>query len=605
MQQVLKQNLKEVFGYDSFRPLQEEAIIAAMQDRDCLLVLPTGAGKSICFQLPALLKKGLSIVVSPLIALMDDQVLALRSAGINAYALHSNLDQYEQEEIIRQLQDAEYTLIYMSPEKLLSPNILSFFESQKISMFAIDEAHCVSVWGSDFRPEYEKLNVLKEKFPAVPTIALTATADSSTRNDIIDKLKLSDPVKLVGSFERSNILTSSKPGSDRIKQITQFLDSRTDQAGIVYCLSRKDTEKVASRLTELGYKAVSYHAGMNAADRKSVHNRFIYDKVQIVCATIAFGMGIDKSNIRWVIHYNMPKNLEGYYQEIGRSGRDGEEAETLLFYNYGDVVKLRGFIDDSDSDENFKIVQYQKLYRMWDYANSSNCRTNTVLGYFGEYREAKCGHCDNCLHPPEQIDGKIIAQKALSAVYRSREKLTLLNLIDVLRGSDKADITRWGWHKIKTFGSGRDLSVEDWRAYITQLINMGFLSIDYMDYSKLKLTPLAQDVLFKEKGVSLAKFIWQEAQEKAKKISKKDTKSGISDADAPLYSKLKKLRKKIADEKNVPPYFIFSDASLRDMSHHKPISTESFLQIKGVGKFKLKEFGELFINEIQEELTSQ
>ncbi|MEE9371415.1 MAG: RecQ family ATP-dependent DNA helicase, partial [Saprospiraceae bacterium] len=427
--QAIHKILKDKFGYDHFRPLQEEAITTVIEGQDVLLVLPTGGGKSLCFQVPALAKKGMSIVVSPLIALMDDQVIALRENGINAHAIHSNVTASDLNEAYEKVFSEETSIIYMSPERLLTESMLQYLSNQKVSLFAIDEAHCVSVWGNDFRPEYEKLKLLKEKFPTVPTIALTATADNATQKDIIEKLALSQPKHLLGSFERKNITITARPGIERIKEIRKFINKYEGEAGIIYCLSRKACESVAESLQSYGLEAAYYHAGMSSNDRKHTHNKFLYDDIKIICATIAFGMGIDKSNIRWVIHYNMPKNLEGYYQEIGRSGRDGEPAEVLLFSSTADLVKLRSFIDGSEANEKFKIIQSQKLNRMWEFANAHNCRTNMILNYFGEFRSEPCGHCDNCIHPVEMIDGKIIAQKTMSAISRSHERLSLRNLI--------------------------------------------------------------------------------------------------------------------------------------------------------------------------------
>lgn len=593
---AIHQILKDKFGYDRFRPLQEEAITAVLEGHDTLLVLPTGGGKSICFQVPALVKEGISIVVSPLIALMDDQVISLRENGINAYAIHSNVSSHEQNLIYSKISSDSASILYMAPERLLTENMLRYLDTMNVSLIAIDEAHCVSVWGNDFRPEYEKLRILKERFPKVPTIALTATADSATQKDIIEKLALSEPKHLLGSFERKNITISARPGTDRIKEIRKFIYNYEDEAGIIYCLSRKACESVADSLQSFGLEAAYYHAGMTGDERKFVHNNFLYDKIKIVCATIAFGMGIDKSNIRWVIHYNMPKNLEGYYQEIGRSGRDGEPAESLLFSSYADVVKLRSFIDGSEASEQFKIVQSQKLNRMWEFANASNCRTNMILNYFGEFRSEACGHCDNCLNPAEMIDGKVIAQKAMSAIYRSQERLTVRNLIDVLRGSDRSEIKKWGWDRIKTFGAGKDLSPEDWKAYITQLVNMGYIEIDYLNYSKLKLTNLSKGVLFGDDGLSLAKFIWQEK----KRTNKKEPVQKITEYDIYLFRELKKVRAEIASSRGVPAYIIFGDASLREMAHYKPKSLVEFSNIKGIGEYKLTEFGSYFVDKIKE-----
>ena len=588
--------LKNTFGYDKFRPLQEEAITSVCEGNDVLLVLPTGGGKSICFQIPALLKKGISVVVSPLIALMDDQVRSLNEHGISAYAIHSNVSPSDLNIIYNKITSDHTSVLYMAPERLLTESMLKYLIKMNVSLFAIDEAHCVSVWGNDFRPEYEQLRILKEKFPDVPTIALTATADSATQKDIIDKLALNNPKHLLGSFERKNITITAKPGTDRIKEIRKFINKHEDGSGIIYCLSRKACESLAENLQGFGLDSAFYHAGMNAEERRFVYDKFIYDEIKIVCATIAFGMGIDKSNIRWVIHYNMPKNMEGYYQEIGRSGRDGEPAEALLFSSYTDVVKLRSFIDGSDADNQFKIIQSQKLNRMWEFANAFNCRTNMILNYFGEFRSSDCGHCDNCLHPAEMIDGKVIAQKAMSAIYRSKERLTLHNLIDVLRGSNKAELKKWGWDKIKTFGAGKDLSNEDWRAYIIQLINMGYIKIDYLNYSKLQLTHLSQKVLFGDEQISLAKFVWQEK----KKEKKKAQTQKITDYDIYLFRELKKVRSFIAKERGVPPYIVFGDASLREMAHYKPKTKLEFSNIKGVGEFKLLEFGDAFMEVIQD-----
>ena len=589
--------LKENFGYDSFRPLQEEAISSTLSANDVLLILPTGGGKSICYQLPALLLKGIAIVVSPLIALMDDQAMALRTNGINAYAIHSNLNEGEKREMYASIARKENCIIYMAPERLVTESMLTFLSRNDISLIAIDEAHCVSMWGNDFRPEYEQLKVLKKHFANVPLIALTATADSATQLDILKKLEIPLAKKYLGSFERSNLKISARPGTNRLPQIRKFVEERRDSSGIIYCLSRRECEDLSASLQGFGLNSAFYHAGMNAEERKFVHNKFLYDEIPIVCATIAFGMGIDKSNIRWVVHHNMPKNLEGYYQEIGRAGRDGLPSEALLFSSYADVVKLRRFIEESDAEEQFKIVQTQKLNRMWSFANASNCRTNIILNYFGEYRDQSCGYCDNCRQPPEMIDGKTIAQKAMSAIYRSKERLTLRNLIDVLRGSERKELTRWGWNKIKTFGAGKDVSAEDWRAYITQLINKGYIYIDYLDYSKLKLTKLAHNILFNNEEISLAKFSWQESKKKT--TLQKTEYSHSEELDIDLLRELKVLRKKIALEKSVPAFFIFSDATLRAIAQSKPKSELEFANIKGVGAYKLENFAEPFLSAIK------
>ena len=592
--------LKEKFGYDSFRPFQEDAIKTVLNGQDVLLILPTGGGKSICYQLPALVLKGLTVVVSPLIALMDDQVLSLRENGINAFALHSNISSGERSELFNSINKSESSILYMAPERLVAPSMLDYLKQQNVKLIAIDEAHCVSMWGNDFRPEYEQLGVLKEHFQSVPIMALTATADQATQSDIVEKIRIPNAVKLLGSFERTNISISARPGTNKITQIIRFVKKSPEDAGIIYCLSRKECENVAEALQQADVSALFYHAGMKADERKLVHNKFLFDEAKVVCATIAFGMGIDKSNIRWVVHNNMPKNIEGYYQEIGRAGRDGLPSKALLFSSYSDVVKLRRFIDEGGAEEAFKIVQTQKLNRMWSFSNAVSCRTNIILNYFGEYRDTPCGYCDNCVNPPEQIDGKVIAQKAMSAIYRSNERLTIRNLIDVLRGSERQEIVRWGWNKIKTFGAGKDMSAEDWRSYITQIIDKGYIYIDYVDYSKLKLTPLAQEVLFGGQELKLAKFVWQDSKSKT---STKSLKIGLQESqevDRDLLRRLKNVRKEIASERGVPAYIIFNDLTLRIMAQKQPRSIEEFGQIKGVGAFKLETFAPRFMEIIQE-----
>ena len=580
--------LKDTFGYDSFRGSQEEIINQVVEGKDCLVIMPTGGGKSLCYQIPALVRDGLTVVVSPLIALMNDQVAALQQLDIPAETLHSNISGAKSNEIYNRIESGEIKLLYVSPEKLLSDGFLNFLKNQKVSLFAVDEAHCVSVWGNDFRPEYVKLSKLKEEFKDVPLIALTATADSATQEDIIQQLNINDCHKFLASFERSNIETHSKPGQQRIQQILNFLRNHENSCGIVYCLSRKSTEKLEKDLVTKGYRAAAYHAGLDPEVRRKVQADFQNDDIDIVCATIAFGMGIDKPNIRWVIHYNMPKNIEGYYQEIGRAGRDGQASEALLFYSWADYLNLKKFIDESDANPTFKEVQSAKLERMWQYATAASCRTNLVLNYFGEYKTQDCKHCDNCLEPPELFDGTKYAQMALSAILRAKEKLGLNLLIDVLRGSYKQEIKAGGYDQIKTFGVGRDIPFTHWRHYVTQMINQGIIRIDFTDYSRLKSTPLSMPVLKAEKLIHLTKYV---SPENKKKVVVPKLQVDLSDMDNLLFDKLKKWRGQLARSQNVPAFVIMHDKTLKQIASIKPANDQQLLRVEGIGKAKLEKYG--------------
>lgn len=556
--------------------------------------MPTGGGKSICFQIPALVNDGLSIIVSPLIALMNDQVMSLRESGINAYALHSNVDEGIKRKIAAEIEEGKVKLLYLSPEGLLTESMVNYLSKKKINLIAIDEAHCLSMWGNDFRPEYVKLSALKSYFPDVPIMAVTATADKATQKDIVDKLKFRNPEIFIGSFERENITIRALPGIERLKQIKNFLKVHKDEAGIIYCTSRKNTESVANKLAESGHKAAFYHAGMSSDDRSKVHEDFIYDRVQIVCATIAFGMGIDKANIRFVIHYNLSKNIESYYQEIGRSGRDGSPAEALAFYSYADITQLTDFITNSQSDSSYKEVQMEKLDRIWEFANTAHCRSNIILNYFDEFRSEGCGHCDNCLQPPETFDGTKIAQMALSAIWRGKEQMTIGLLIDVLRGSMRREVVALGLDKIKTHGVGRGMGAADWKSYLTQILHQGLISIDYSQGSRVKLTPLSNEVLFEGKEVQLVKFVWEDRSKKPAKAPKPDIW-----VESELLDMLKRLRNSIASKQNVPAYVIFSNKTLEEMSSMKPTTLEEFADISGVGSMKLEKYGKIFIEAIE------
>ncbi|MBK9734279.1 MAG: DNA helicase RecQ [Saprospiraceae bacterium] len=592
--------LKEIWGFSTFRPHQSEIIDTILSGKDCLVIMPTGGGKSLCFQLPALMLPGLTVVVSPLIALMNDQVDALKLSGVSVAAMHSNLKANELSDIEKQLIQGQIKLLYVSPERINASGFATFLSALNISLFAIDEAHCVSVWGNDFRPDYVLLNKLRDSFKNVPFIALTATADDSTQQDICQQLHLIEPKTFVSSFERKNITTEARPADQKFKNVVEFLQKVPKQSGIIYCLSRKETEKISTKLKQNGYNCDFYHAGMAADDRKRVQRQFQDDSLQFICATIAFGMGIDKSNIRWVIHFSMPKNLEGYYQEIGRSGRDGTPARALLFYSWGDYIMLKKFIDDSPAIETFKIVQYAKLDRMWEYASANECRTNLVLNYFGEYRSEPCMHCDNCLAPPKSVDATLIAQKALSAIVRTNENVPMNLLIDILRGSFRAEVREGGYDQIKTFGAGKDISYINWKIYITQLINQGYIRIDYTDHFKLKTTPLTRAVLFEEKKVRMVDLTFSELI--VEKEKPKPKKRIIEDE---LMQKLKEWRSDLARQKQVPAYVIFSDKVFENIVSEKPSTTADLLRVEGIGKVKMEQYGKDILAIIQGYLTSQ
>lgn len=592
-----KDALKKYFGYETFRPMQEEIIQAVYDKRDALVLMPTGGGKSICYQIPAITTDGLCIVVSPLISLMKDQVESLRAVGINAAFLNSSLDAGEQKAVEDEVYYGKIKLLYVSPEKMVSQSFLPLIRQSKVNLFAIDEAHCISSWGHDFRPEYTKLNFIKNLFPEIPVIALTATADKVTQRDIVKQLGLFQPKIFIASFDRPNLSLSVLPGQRKLQQLLEFIKLRPNQSGIIYCLSRKSTEKVAEKLNAAGIKAAYYHAGMDSAERSKVQEEFINDNVPVVCATIAFGMGIDKSNVRWVIHYNMPKNIEGYYQEIGRSGRDGASADTLLFYSFGDVMVLRDIIQGNNS-ENIE-VQLSKLERMQQYAESLICRRKILLGYFGETFQKDCGNCDVCKNPPQQFDGTVIAQKALSAIARLNEKVGVGMLIDVLRGSGRQEIIKNGFDKIKTYGAGADISAVDWQQLIQQLVNLGYIEIAYDKNNTLKLTESAKSILFEKQKVLLVKIadIKQRIEEQRAQVKQKSIRQRVRDE---LFEKLRQLRKELAQKKGVPPYLIFSDASLEDMAVSRPTNETEMAKVSGVGEVKLRQYGRPFIKAIVE-----
>lgn len=592
--------LKQYFGYDNFRPMQADIINDILHKKDCVVLMPTGGGKSICFQIPSLILPGCSVVVSPLISLMKDQVEGLRGNGIKASFLNSSLSSTEQRQVEEEFYNAQIDLLYVSPEKLLSQEFFPLLKRAKVNLFAIDEAHCISSWGHDFRPEYTKLGFLKRQFPHIPIVALTATADKITRRDITEKLQLSDPKLFVASFDRPNLSLEVRPGQKRLEQILAFIGQRPKDSGIVYCLSRKRTEEIAAKLNDRGFNAAYYHAGMSSSERDQVQEDFINDNIPIICATIAFGMGIDKSNVRWIIHYNLPKNIEGYYQEIGRAGRDGVKAATLLFYSFADVSLMQDIIAKNESENS--EVQLAKLDRMQQYAESLACRRRILLNYFGEDLHENCGNCDICKNPPEYIDGTVIAQKALSAVYRLQEQVGANMLINVLRASGRREIIEKGYDKIKTYGAGRDIPFVEWRDYIHQLINLGYLEVAHDQHNVLKLTPASKRVLFEKEPVQLVKMTTVKERLKVEKAKAKasTSKTQRQRTRDELFEELRQLRKRLAQERGVPPYLVFSDATLEEMSATRPMNDLDMQRVSGVGERKLQLYGDVFQEAIRD-----
>jgi len=587
------QLLKKHFGYPSFRPDQAQVIDHVLAKKDVLTIMPTGSGKSINFQIPALIFEGLTIVVSPLIALMKDQVDSLKSNGIQADFINSTITAKQAELVHKKIDTGELKLLYVAPEKLLSQNFIQYIKQQNISLIAIDEAHCISSWGHDFRPEYSKLSTLRDQFTGVPVIALTATADKITRDDIVNQLKLNQPEIIIASFNRPNLSLNVLPGIERFERILDFIENHKGSSGIVYCLSRKSTEDICAKLNASGVRSVYYHAGMDRKGRENSQDLFIKDEVSVICATIAFGMGIDKSNVRWVIHYNMPKSIENFYQEIGRAGRDSLASDTLMFYSFRDVILLRKFAEESGQSE----IQLSKLYRMQQYAEASSCRRKVLLSYFNEHKEDNCGNCDVCKNPPESFDGTVIAQKALSAIFRTTERVASNLLIDILRGSGKKEIFELGFDKIKTYGAGRDISFMDWQQYLLQMMHLGLFDIAYDQGQKLKITEIGRKVLFEEKKIDLVKpAIGMGMLKERTKLEKKLTKKERQQIE--LMDVLKDLRKSIADKEKVPAYVIFSDHTLNELSINKPHFLHEMLDIPGIGEYKLSKYGQSFLDAI-------
>lgn len=598
------QTLKTYFGYDSFRPLQEEIIRHILDGNDALVLMPTGGGKSICYQLPALLREGTAVVVSPLISLMKDQVEALCANGISAGALNSSNDETENAALRRACMEGRLKLLYISPEKLLAEaNYL--LRDMHISLFAIDEAHCISQWGHDFRPEYAQMGILHQQFPHVPIIALTATADKITREDIIRQLHLNHPRTFISSFDRPNLSLTVKRGyqqKEKSKTILDFIARHPGESGIIYCMSRSKTESVAQMLQKQGIRTAVYHAGLSPSLRDEAQDDFINDRVQVVCATIAFGMGIDKSNVRWVIHYNLPKSIESFYQEIGRAGRDGLPSDTLLFYSLADLILLTKFATESGQQN----INLEKLQRMQQYAESDICRRRILLSYFGEIADHDCGNCDVCKNPPERFDGTVIVQKALSAIVRTDQQIGTGVLVDILRGNMSPEVVGKGYQQLKTFAAGRDVPARDWHDYLLQMLQLGYFEIAYNENNHLKITSAGSDVLFGRATARLVVIRREEANETKRGRKRKATVPaqelplGLPNTEnEALFEALRKLRKRLADEEALPAYIVLSDKVLHLLSTSRPTNLEEFGNISGIGEYKKKKYGKEFINLIR------
>lgn len=592
--------LKQFFGYSSFRPLQADIIKHILQKKDALVLMPTGGGKSICFQLPAIYLPDVTIVVSPLIALMKDQVEGLVNNGIPAASLNSMMPEAEQQQVKQLARQGRLKLLYISPERVKAEADW-FLPSLNVSLIAIDEAHCVSHWGHDFRPEYTQLAILKERFPNVPVVALTATADKVTRTDIIKQLNLHEPGIFISSFDRPNLSLTVEKGlnkKEKIQAMVRFIRRHPKQSGIVYCQKRSDTEMLAGELSMYNIDAVAYHAGLTHDVREQAQNDFITDRVNVICATVAFGMGIDKSNVRWVIHYNMPGSIENYYQEIGRAGRDGAAADTLLFYSVGDLILLRQFVEESGQKE----VNSDKLEWMRRYCEADVCRRRVLLSYFGEESKEDCGNCDVCKNPPVRFDGSVLVQKALSGMIRTGEQVGMNMLIDILRGSSRAEIISKGYNMLKTYGAGRDLPFKVWKEYIYQMIQLGYIEISPMSNYALKSTESGRNVLFGKETAQLARYRERVAEASQPASGYKATpirpKQSVP-VDESLLDALMQLRRQLAEREHKLAYHIFTDDSLYEMVAHKPVTLAEFGMIRGVGDIKLERYGRIFVSLIR------
>ena len=603
------QILKKYFGYDSFRPLQREIIEHVVDGGNALVLMPTGGGKSLCYQIPALMRKGVGIVISPLISLMKDQVDAMRANGIAAAAINSNNSEADNRAIIDLCLHGQLKLLYISPERFVVEQ-KRFLSRIPIALFAIDEAHCISQWGHDFRPEYTQLADIRTTFPDVPVMALTATADKVTKEDILQQLNIPDAQQFISSFNRPNLSLQVCRGysaADKLKHILALIRLHPHESGIIYCLARKTTEELAAKLQLYGVSTAAYHAMLSPEERNRVQDDFVNDRVQVVCATIAFGMGIDKSNVRFVVHYNLPKSIENYYQEIGRGGRDGLPCETVLFYNLQDIILLKRFAQESGQTE----INEERLNRMQEYAEAQVCRRRILLNYFGEVSECQCGNCDVCNNPPEQFDGTRYVQMALSAITRADEKVGFTTTIDILRGNATREILAHDYSQFPTFGVGKELSFRDWHDYLLQMLQMGLIELDYKENRHIHVTDLGKSVLFQGKKIQLSKVVKEDLRVKSKRIKtpvlpaiqtlEKPTRSEVKPTpveDKELFERLRQLRIQIAKEEHLPPYIIFSDKTLHELAIYKPKSIAAFGTIYGVGENKQAKYGAIFVETI-------
>ena len=595
--------LKRVFGYDSFRPLQEEIISAAMGGHDVFALLPTGGGKSLCFQLPAIVRDGLTVVVSPLIALMKDQVDALVAAGVDATFLNSTIGEKLARERLAGLFNGEYRLLYVAPERLMIPTFLEKLRQWNVNLVAIDEAHCISEWGHDFRPEYRQISQLRKELPGVPFMALTATATGRVREDIVTQLRLKDPRTFVGSFNRPNLTYRVLHKESPTQQVVRFLKGRKRESGIIYCQSRKSCESLAERLAEQGFDAKPYHAGLPDKERAENQELFLRDEVRVICATIAFGMGINKPNVRFVIHYDLPKNIEGYYQETGRAGRDGLPGECILLFSAGDVAKQTGFIDELSDPEQRKIARGQ-LQTMVSYAESGGCRRRELLNYFGErFPAPNCGGCDNCLEPRETWDGTLAAQKFLSCVWRAREAsyrkdatFGMAHHAEILTGAETERIRKWKHNELTTYGIGKDLQRPDWMFIGRELVRLGFLRLAQGEFPTVELTQEGVDVLKNRTRIELTKLPARSKRDEVQRSKPK--RAGDISCDEILYEKLRQLRRELADSLGVPAYIVFGDGTLREMARDYPQNEIELRNVSGVGERKLEQFGAQFTDAI-------
>ena len=605
---LLYRLLKTKFGYDTFRPMQEKIICHTIDGGDSLVLMPTGGGKSLCFQISALAMDGMAVIVSPLISLMKDQVEALKANGIAAEALNSSNDEGKNRDIINRCLEGKVKLLYISPERLVS-GMMHLLQKTNVSLFAIDEAHCISSWGHDFRPEYTQLRLLRELFPSVPIMALTATADKITKQDILKQLNIEDAQTFIGSFDRPNLSLDVKRGysaREKLRSILELIRHHSGESGIIYCLARKTTEELAEKLKKEGIAAGVYHAGLPNSERNRVQDDFVADRVQVICATIAFGMGIDKSNVRFVVHYNLPKSIESFYQEIGRGGRDGLPCETVLYYNLGDIITLRKFADESGQQE----INLEKLQRMQEYAEAQVCRRRILLNYFGETSDKGCGNCDVCHTPPQTFDGTTIVQKALSAIIRTGENIGFTTAIDILRGSMSLDVVSHQYNLLKTFAVGRDIPHRDWHDYLLQMLQMGFIEIAYNEDRHIHVTDLGREVLYGKHAVQLAFISREDFSVKARrKRQREESLRTIENAGAnenmELFNKLKEVRKRIADKHQWPAYVVLSDRSLHRLAIERPTTLDAFGNTFGIGEHKRDNYGTAFIEVIKEYATDQ